>query len=139
MSNPFFWTQEEAIALCTSLEPIAAKYGGHVALTGGTLYKDGPRKDVDVLIYRSLDEPAFNWWAFFIEIGELFGIAQGIDYGWCKKATTMAGRCIDFFDPHASGAHMSAQSPGCPKGGDQSIPQSVVKKIPQNRDEPVHG
>lgn len=102
------WTQREAIAFCTMLEPIAAKYGGHVALTGGTLYKDGMRKDVDILIYRSADEPEFQWGAFFAEIKQEFGVMLGADYGWCKKACTQDGSRIDFFDPFRGGEHMSA-------------------------------
>ena len=46
------WTQPEAIALCKDLEAFAPEYGCHVALTGGLLYKDGPRKDVDIVLYR---------------------------------------------------------------------------------------
>lgn len=47
-----FWTQKEAIALCTEIEQFCPQYGVHVALTGGLLYKTGPRKDCDILFYR---------------------------------------------------------------------------------------
>lgn len=50
------WTQQEAIDLCWLVEPIAFKYGYHVALTGGTLYKPGNRKDADLLFYRHKSE-----------------------------------------------------------------------------------
>lgn len=100
------WTREQAVELCMQLEPIAAKHGGHVALTGGTLYKDGPRKDLDILIYRSRDEPEFNWPGFFEEI-RILGIYPGKDHGWCKKAK-LVNKHIDFFDPHAAaGDHTS--------------------------------
>lgn len=46
------WTRAEAILLCKELEAIAPNYGFHVALTGGLLYKDGRRKDADILFYR---------------------------------------------------------------------------------------
>src|SRR3546814_15766415 len=46
------WTLDDAVALCRKIEKIAPEYGAHVALTGGTLYKDGPRKDVDLLFYQ---------------------------------------------------------------------------------------
>lgn len=39
------WTQKEAIELCVKIEAICPKYGCHVALTGGLLYKEGERKD----------------------------------------------------------------------------------------------
>lgn len=46
------WTQDQAIALCREIERIAPEFGCHVALTGGLLYKDGPRKDCDLVFYR---------------------------------------------------------------------------------------
>jgi hypothetical protein len=102
-------TQAEAIELCRQLEPIAAEHGGHVALTGGCLYKDGTRKDVDILVYRSADEDAFKWPEFFRTI-EPLGIThvEHQDYGFCKKAVLVRrlndGELpepvrIDFFDP----------------------------------------
>lgn len=45
------WTQQEAIALCVVLEPVAAAHRCHVALTGGLLYKEGQRKDCDIIVY----------------------------------------------------------------------------------------
>ena len=50
MSVPY-WTHEEAIALCKSIEAICPQAGCHVALTGGCLYKDGPRGDLDLIFY----------------------------------------------------------------------------------------
>ncbi len=46
------WTQAEAIELCREIENICPAFGCHVALTGGLLYKEGPRKDCDLLFYR---------------------------------------------------------------------------------------
>lgn len=93
-----YWTQQEALALCVQLEPIAEKCGGHVALTGGALYKRGLRKDVDIIVYRVRQVEQFNWPLFFSMIKSRLGIVQGTDYGWCKKAA-LNGRVIDFFDP----------------------------------------
>lgn len=105
------WSQGAALRLCAALEPIAAKHGGHVALTGGTLYGNAAKKsaptddeiglrgDVDIMIYRSADEPEFNWQAFFEEIKRELLIEACVDYGYCKKARTAAGARIDFFDP----------------------------------------
>ncbi|MCP4342903.1 MAG: hypothetical protein GY799_29475 [Desulfobulbaceae bacterium] len=39
--------------LAMLIEDIASKYDVHVALTGGQLYKDGPRKDIDFVLYHS--------------------------------------------------------------------------------------
>lgn len=46
------WTQERALAGCRELEPIIASMGMHIGLTGGCLYKHGPRKDMDIILYR---------------------------------------------------------------------------------------
>jgi hypothetical protein len=46
------WTQADAIALCRKIEEHVPDAGMHVALTGGCLYKDGTRKDADILFYR---------------------------------------------------------------------------------------
>ena len=40
-----------AIEICRELEPIFAGFGHHVGLTGGCLYKDGERKDADLIVY----------------------------------------------------------------------------------------
>lgn len=46
------WTQQDAIAWCRRAEQIAPAIGFHVALTGVCLYKEGTRKDLDVVFYR---------------------------------------------------------------------------------------
>lgn len=46
------WTTEEGVALCHLLEPLVEPFDCHVALTGGLLYAEGPRKDCDIVIYR---------------------------------------------------------------------------------------
>jgi len=50
MSTPK-WTQAEAIRLCTTIEHCCPQAGCHVAMTGGCLYKDGPRGDLDLVFY----------------------------------------------------------------------------------------
>lgn len=95
------WTQQEAISLCIELEKAASLHGGHVALTGGLLYRSGPRKDLDVVVYRTRQVEQFDWDGFFFEISLTLDIERGKDTGWCKKAT-MDGRNIDFFDPDSA-------------------------------------
>ena len=41
----------EAVEICTYLEPILAKVGYHCGLTGSCLYKGGSDKDIDVILY----------------------------------------------------------------------------------------
>ena len=59
MKKPKFEAQdatlEDAVKLCRILEKILPKFGAHIALTGGCLYKDGPRKDIDLVVYRIRD------------------------------------------------------------------------------------
>ena len=43
--------RDKAIEICKEIEMRAPSYGCHVALTGGCLYKDGDRKDCDLLFY----------------------------------------------------------------------------------------
>lgn len=45
------WTTERAVDFAHLLEPLADKHGLHIGLTGGCLYKEGPRKDADFIVY----------------------------------------------------------------------------------------
>ncbi len=46
------WSQPEAINLCCLIERFCPAFGFHVALTGGVLYKEGHRPDLDLVFYR---------------------------------------------------------------------------------------
>lgn len=95
------WTQAMAVELCRRIEAIAPKYGCHVALTGGTLYHFGERKDADILFYRIRQVE-------YIDVDGLMTALEGLgvtpmsDFGWCYKAT-YEGRAIDFFFPERNG------------------------------------
>lgn len=91
------WSQVEAITFCRVLETFSPKYGAHISLTGGCLYRDGPRKDLDILVYRIRQAESIDWHGFFNEC-KTYGIELIHDYGWCKKAT-WKGKDIDIFDP----------------------------------------
>lgn len=95
------WTQEQAIELCRKIEVIAPKYGCHVALTGGTLYHFGERKDADILFYRIRQIETIDVDGLMVGLAAL-GVQPGNDYGWCYKAT-YEGRSIDFFFPEREG------------------------------------
>lgn len=56
-----------AITMCKELYNTLKKYDIYPALTGGTLYKEGLRKDIDIIIYKgtsggllSLDEVIYE-------------------------------------------------------------------------------
>ncbi len=99
------WEQSEGIALCRAIENIAPPFGAHVALTGGLLYKDGPRKDVDIMLYRIRQVEAIDMKGLEVEMLKLgvtinedampYGVA-----GWVRKGKYQ-GKRIDFFFPDA--------------------------------------
>ncbi len=108
------WTREIAIALCVKIEALAPAYGCHVALTGGTLYKEGPRKDCDILFYRIRQIETIDYEGLFRALETLLGIVKTRGFGWCHKAT-WNGRDIDFFFPEeADGEYPQAGSPLTP-------------------------
>ncbi len=80
------WTQEQAIELCRKIEVLAPKYGCHVALTGGTLYHFGERKDADILFYRIRQVDEIDVDGLMGALGTI-GVIPGEDFGWCHKAT----------------------------------------------------
>lgn len=47
------WVQSEALELAVQLEDALKPFGWHIALTGGCLYKEAQRKDVDFIAYRN--------------------------------------------------------------------------------------
>lgn len=91
------WTQTEAVKLCRTLESIAPACGAHVALTGGCLYKDGPRKDCDILLYRIRQVQNIDTSRLFAALADV-GVIVTRDCGWCVKA--MYGELqVDLFFP----------------------------------------
>lgn len=96
------WNTEQAIKLCRKLEVIAPRFGAHIALTGGCLYKDGDRKDVDIMVYRIRQVQEVDKVGFFEAIKEALDIDWIDDFGWCNKAT-INGKDIDFFFPDEVG------------------------------------
>ena len=101
MSEIQQWTQAEAIELCRLVEAVCPMFGCHVALTGGTLYKDGPRKDLDILFYRIRQEPEIDIDGLF-EALAMIGIERTRGFGWVIKAT-FHGKNIDCFFPEEQG------------------------------------
>ncbi len=99
------WDLNTATHLCRELERYAPDYGAHIALTGGCLYKDYNRKDVDILVYRIRQVEQVDWDGFFAAINKGLGITVEEDHGWVKKAITATGKLIDFFDPEDTGEY----------------------------------
>lgn len=95
--NEHVWDQEDAIQVCRMLEDISPVYGCHVALTGGCLYKDGRRKDADILFYRIRQVKAIDEIGLIAKLREIgFEIVKRS--GWVLKVK-YEGRPIDMFFP----------------------------------------
>lgn len=120
------WTLADAVALCILLEAVAPHYGAHVALTGGTLYKPGPRKDADILIYR-IRQVEFVDVDGLMEAFRAIGVEPGEDYGWVYKATYQ-DKPIDFFFPEREGQQQYPAS---------DMPPSMRPQNPMIEPEPV--
>lgn len=97
-----FWTQDMALIFAASVESIAPKFGAHVALTGGCLYKNGPRKDVDIMFYRIRQVERIDIEGLLEALVTTFkpALVIGARKGWVQKAR-FNGRQVDFFFPEA--------------------------------------
>jgi hypothetical protein len=91
------WIQAEAIELCRKIEAVCPRFGCHVALTGGLLYKEGQRKDCDILFYRIRQRETIDTDGLKVAL-ESIGMADWDGFGWCVKAT-YRGKTIDIFFP----------------------------------------
>ena len=91
------WTQQQAIELAVMVEAVCPKFGCHVALTGGCLYKVGERKDLDLLFYRVRQHPKIEKVDLFLALQEI-GLKELSGWGWCHKAE-YEGKKIDCFFP----------------------------------------
>lgn len=97
------WTQPEAIELCVKIEKLCPMHGCHVGLTGGVLYKEGPRKDLDLILYRIRQVEEIDYVGLF-ETLEAIGITKLSGFGFCIKAQ-YEGKSIDFLLPEEEGSY----------------------------------
>lgn len=108
--HKYGWSHAEAVDLCRAVENIAPKYGCHVALTGGTLYKDGLRKDVDLLFYRVRHRPEIDVGGLFTALGYTGFSEFNHMSEWLTKAKVWGGSVDLFFpeswEPHDVSGHI---------------------------------
>ena len=90
---------DDAVSICIKLESFAPLFGCHVALTGGTLYKPGERKDIDILFYRIRQIDKIDKNGLFSAMKNV-GFSDVTWFGWCHK-TKFDGFNIDLFFPEA--------------------------------------
>lgn len=94
------WTLEKALPLICAIESECPNFGCHVGLTGGVLYKKGPRKDLDLVFYR-IRQKEIEKGKLFIFLSQL-GIHVISKHGWVCKAT-YRGDDIDILFPETPG------------------------------------
>ena len=102
------WTQAEAIALCVKIENICTQFGCHVALTGGLLYKEGPRKDCDILFYR-IRQTKINEEGLFKALNGI-GITDISGFGFVFKSN-YEGKRLEIFFPESDGEYPLKEPP----------------------------
>lgn len=90
-------TLNKGVTLCRLIEQFAPVYGAHVALTGGCLYKDGGRKDVDILFYRIRQVDKIDIEGLKAALEEN-GIKEVSGFGWLLKGKWNE-ICVDMFFP----------------------------------------
>lgn len=90
----------DASDICRDIHAAIVDLDCHVALTGGTLYKDGNRKDVDVLFYR-VRQKAHPPRESILAALRGIGFIIGKEYNWCTKST-YKGIDVDLFFPELS-------------------------------------
>lgn len=100
-------TLETAVDLCCMLEPLAAELSLHVALTGGCLYKEGQRKDIDIVLYSHDpdDQPSlasFLWLAY-----KRYGVLLLDGNGSRVRKCVWRGLAIDFIIPESDGSYLT--------------------------------
>lgn len=116
MSDEFVspeWTLQEGVALCTAIQNLPSQnFHCHPALTGGLLYREGPRKDCDIVIYQRGDvdgkrEP-IDWIGLWFAL-EQIGLCLINDFGYVKKCR-YHGKQVDIFDPTDENSEYGAQA-----------------------------
>lgn len=92
------WTLLEAIALAIKVESVCPAAGCHVALTGGSLYKRGTRKDCDLLFYRIRQVENINLEILWKEL-EKIGLKKVSGSRWVYKGLYKDTKPVDMFFP----------------------------------------
>lgn len=100
------WSHPDAIFLCKAVERICPKFGCHVALTGGCLYNEGPRKDCDLLFYRIRQQKTIDLPGLFAALAEI-GLLKVSGFGWCVKAKYCGLPCDLLFPEEVHGVYLT--------------------------------
>lgn len=112
-----WWTLEQALDMCRVIEEVAPRFGCHVALTGGLLYKTGPRKDCDIVLYRVRQHDQIDAVGLLKALAPL-GLTEDMgayrdasgDDDWCFKAR-WRDQPVDIFFPEADAVDWDGWEP----------------------------
>lgn len=127
------------VDLARVAEKVAPACGFHVALTGGSLYKDGQRKDVDLLFYetrrnsRDMDKPEADYGELFLAlIGAGFRLVR--DCGFVVKARhgsrgNYKGTAVDILLPDRFVEEGQNYNEEDPEEGEESLQQKRDRKL----------
>lgn len=127
ISTDNWWNLNEALGLCFDIEKVCPKYGCHVALTGGLLYKGGIRKDCDLIFYRHRQTEEIDVAGLFPALQEACGLTlseerAGSSVEWCRKAI-WRGKAVDCLFPEGFVEIVEAN-------GDVNIDELAIGTIP---------
>lgn len=111
-SDPQKWTHAEAVAVCKQIEAFAPQYGYHVGLTGGLLYKDGERKDLDIMLYqiRGVNPSDLKPAELVRQLIIQCGWSKRADYGFVIKFWDDKMRSIDVLWPDEGNGHYNPEA-----------------------------
>jgi hypothetical protein len=113
-----YWTQREALDLVKKIEGFAPNYGYHVGLTGGVLYKEGERKDIDVIFYpHNGPDNVVNPQGLTDALLNNMGIVIVSEHcGWLKKAKYLMKNLDLFFMTRIVGNNKGREYPDNGRG-----------------------
>jgi hypothetical protein len=94
-------TISDGINLCKLMQKELDEIGLFPALTGGLIYKDGQRKDIDIVIYRHRQKLRFFETIDIKKQLESIGIEITGFYGFVTKAK-WNGFIVDIFNPETT-------------------------------------
>ena len=89
--------QNDGLELCRIIHEKLNGKGFYPALTGGLLYKEGSRKDIDVVIYRNRQQEKFEIEAIEKQLEDC-GLYEFQHFGFVSKAK-WRGVTVDLFNP----------------------------------------
>ena len=93
---------EDGIDVCKCIYLALSGHGFFPALTGGLLYKDGDRKDCDIVIYRHRQDVSHFETVEIQQKLENIGFTEFKHFGFVTKAK-FKGFDIDIFNPETLG------------------------------------